>query len=730
MTIRFFTILSTVTLTCFMTACDGGGTTSAGGSAGDGGSGAAGGSGGTGAAGGSGGSGGSEPQCGNGQVEDGEQCDDGTGNNDTGACTTGCKDAACGDGLVQAGVEECDEGAQNDDTGACTADCKDAACGDGLVQTGVEECDEGAQNDDTGTCTTGCKDAACGDGFVQTGAVVCDDGAGNDNTAACTAMCTTATCGDGFTQAGVEGCDDGDMIADDRCTNTCTLPECGDGIQQAGEQCDMGARNSNTGACTAMCATATCGDGLIQAGVEQCDMGAQNSDTGACTAMCATATCGDGLIQTGVEQCDMGAQNSNTGACTAMCATATCGDGFTQAGVEPCDDGNPVNGDGCNTNCVVSGTPIWTQTFNGGAGLADGWNGVATDAMGNIYVTGFEGTAGQGYNAITRKYDAAGAVQWTQQYNGAGNGNDEGNGIAVDEAGNVYVTGYAQVSATDIDVLAVKYNGTTGAVIWTMTLPGVPDGVDSGTGIAVNPVNGNVYASGYAVTQAGVGSDLIVAKLDPATGALIWFDFLNGAGNLDDVAQGVAVDATGGIVAAGAVRTASNYDTWVRKYTDNGATFTVVWTRTFNGASNADDAGYGIATDAMGNAVVTGMETVNGQSNNVWLRKYDTNGNTVWTQTYASPSNLNDRGYGVRTDAAGNVVVCGFQAIANTTADIWVRKYSPAGNTLWTQTYNGNADQDDLANGCAVDAMGNVLAAGYETVTGPNNNAWLRKYAP
>ena len=52
------------------------------------------------------------------------------------------------------------------------------------------------------------------------------------------------------------------------------------------------------------------------------------------------------------------------------------------------------------------------------------------------------------------------------------------------------------------------------------------------------------------------------------------------------------------------------------------------------------------------------------------------------------------------------------------------------GQVLWTQKYNGNADQDDLINSVAIDPSGNIYAAGLENVTGQSQNAWLRKYAP
>jgi len=87
----------------------------------------------------------------------------------------------CGDGAVnnnaEPGTEECDDGDSNADTGACTTTCKAAACGDGLTQaSNSEECDDGDSNADSGACTTTCTAATCGDGFVQpSNGEACDD---------------------------------------------------------------------------------------------------------------------------------------------------------------------------------------------------------------------------------------------------------------------------------------------------------------------------------------------------------------------------------------------------------------------------------------------------------------------------------------------------------------------------------------------------------------------------
>jgi len=110
--------------------------------------------------------------CGNGQLDGGEECDDGSANSDTlpDACRTSCVEAFCGDGVVDTG-EECDDGNQIDGDG-CQSDCTltPGVCGDGVVDPG-EECDDGSANSDTlpDHCRTDCSDPWCGDGVVDPG---------------------------------------------------------------------------------------------------------------------------------------------------------------------------------------------------------------------------------------------------------------------------------------------------------------------------------------------------------------------------------------------------------------------------------------------------------------------------------------------------------------------------------------------------------------------------------
>jgi cysteine-rich repeat protein len=333
------------------------------------------------------------PACGNGIVEGEEQCDDGN-NVDTDACTSECRDAFCGDGIVWEGEEDCDDG-NDDDTDGCSSTCMEASCGDGIVQ-GGEECDDG-NNVNTDGCLNNCSAAACGDGVLcgsltdcttgpTGGAEDCDDG-GRVSGDGCSDVCGIEFCGDGVVNNNTEECDDGaengtgpnqcragactlpvcgDEIVDNApefgetcdppdgvlCDDNCMLLSCGNGVLDDGEECDDGEGNSDTtpDACRTDCTSPGCGDTIVDTG-EQCDDGNSNPNDD-CTDTCQNNVCGDGILNDGVEQCDDGAGNSDTtpDACRTDCRVPGCGDGVADS-TEECDDGNTSDEDPCTNEC-------------------------------------------------------------------------------------------------------------------------------------------------------------------------------------------------------------------------------------------------------------------------------------------------------------------------------------------------------------------------------------------
>ncbi len=199
--------------------------------------------------------------CGDGRPDEYESCDLGPDNADDGACTTACRHAVCGDGLVRAGVEECDDGNPYD-TDACLRSCAAARCGDGFRGPG-EACDDGNAVDDDG-CPNSARAGVCGDAFVQVGEA-CDDANAVD-TDACLTSCALASCGDGVVHAGVEQCDDGNDVDDDLCTNACVPASCSDGARNGFESdIDCGGVYCDGCALGSACAgNIDCGDGVCK----------------------------------------------------------------------------------------------------------------------------------------------------------------------------------------------------------------------------------------------------------------------------------------------------------------------------------------------------------------------------------------------------------------------------------------------------------------------------------
>lgn len=368
----------------------------------------------------------------------------------------------------------------------------------------------------------------------------------------------------------------------------------------------------------------------------------------------------------------------------------------------------------------------WTSTYNNGTyNSHDRAMELALDGSGNLYVIGYETVAGSNQDIWIRKYDSNGAELWTRTYDGPANDWDNGMDVAVDGSGSVYVIGTVSVSGESANIWIRKYDGD-GNDVWTKTYNGAADDWDHGSDITVDG-SGNVYAAGYE-TVSGQGANVWVRKYD-GNGNVIWTRTYNGAANSSDAANGIAVDGGGNVYVSGYERvTGQESNVWVRKYDSGG---NVVWTQTYNGADNDRDISNDIALDESGNVFVIGYQTVTGQDKNIWIRKYDGNGSEIWTRTHDGPANDWDAGNGLAVDGSGSVYVTGFETVSGQLANVWIRKYDGDGNEIWTETYNNDAENGwEVGYGLVVDESGNVCVAGYENASGQATNVWVRKYQP
>jgi FlgD Ig-like domain/Beta-propeller repeat len=281
------------------------------------------------------------------------------------------------------------------------------------------------------------------------------------------------------------------------------------------------------------------------------------------------------------------------------------------------------------------------------------------------------------------KMDANGNWLWATK--AGGSNSDEGYSIALDDSGNCYVTGEFEGIATfgsysvtgyayDIFVAKMDANGNW---LWATEA----GGEDESNGIAIDD-NGNCYVTGnfigtatfgsYSVTSYG-NNDIFVAKMD-ANGNWLWAT--KAGGSSSDKGFGIAIDDTGNSFVTGmfcgpatfgsySVTSYGNNDIFVAKMDTNGN-----WLWATKAGGNSWDCGRGIAIDDTGNSFVTGMFcgpaifgsyslTTNGNNyySDIFIAKMDTNGNWLWA-TNAGGSSY-DEGNGIAIDDNGNFYVTG-----------------------------------------------------------------------
>lgn len=367
-------------------------------------------------------------------------------------------------------------------------------------------------------------------------------------------------------------------------------------------------------------------------------------------------------------------------------------------------------------------------------------NGIVVDANGNVYVagstdSGLDGNASAGgRDAFVVKYDATGTRQWTRQLGSSVT--DESTGIAADANGNVYVTGYTaggldgNTSAGGYDLFVVKFT-SAGIKQWTRQLGSIS--YDAGQGITVD-ANGNAYVTGKTFgsldgNKSAGGYDLFVVKYT-SEGIKQWTKQLGSA--VDDVGQGITVDANGNVYVTGYTAggldgntSAGGYDLFVAKYTSEGIK---EWTKQLG--SGVYDAGECIAVDRNGNVYAAGatLGDLGGISAGIYdlfVVKYNSAGTVLWARQLGTA--VTDAVYGIAADANANVYVAGNTnggLDGNTNAgdfDLCVIKYDSAGTKQWTRQI-GTA-RSDYAIGIAADANGNSFATGatYGNLDGNTN---------
>ncbi|MFZ1321382.1 MAG: SBBP repeat-containing protein [Ignavibacteria bacterium] len=379
--------------------------------------------------------------------------------------------------------------------------------------------------------------------------------------------------------------------------------------------------------------------------------------------------------------------------------------------------GSGTAGDYSTIKYNSSGIQQWEARYNGPGNSYDNAYSIAVDNSGNVYVTGSSLDGLSDYATI--KYNSSGVQQWAQRYDGPASSGDDPRSLAVDDSGNVYVTGSSfGVNGTGFDYATIKYN-SSGVQQWAQRYnsPG-NESNDNAWSLAVD-TSGNVYVTG----GSGTVSDYATIKYNSA-GVEQWVQRYNGPGNGGDYTYSLALDASGNVYVTGGSNSSSGSGTEdyaTIKYNSSGVE---QWVQRYNGPGNGADIARSLAVDNSGNVYVTGHSFGNGTSNDYATIKYNSSGVQQWVQRYNGPGNVGDIAISLAVDISENVYITGVSS-----SDYATIKYNSSGVEQWVQRYNGPGNDFDNAYSLALDASGNVYVTGFSTGIGTEKDYATIKYS-
>jgi cysteine-rich repeat protein len=276
---------------------------------------------------------------------------------------------------------------------------------------------------------------------------------------------------------------------------------------------------------------------------------------------------------------------------------------------------------------IGDGEPVWQETDGAASPSHDVAVAMVRLAGGDLVVGGRTGTTGTA-DMLARRYAVVdGAVErvWTRTFDGAAGTADGTNAILQDARGRIFVGGYRHATTVDVDRYLRVLSPLDGVDARPPCLDDgstadgrVPEGDDRILSLALAP-SGHVAAAGYATKTVADARDAWVGWYDPSGCTLQWTRTVPGSAHADDAAQAVVVDANEQIVTVGYLRESNSADLWVAKWDDAGDP---LWEADLiNGPGDETDVAYGVALDDSGDILVTGRLSTPGAAD-LWVGRF------------------------------------------------------------------------------------------------------------
>ena len=392
------------------------------------------------------------------------------------------------------------------------------------------------------------------------------------------------------------------------------------------------------------------------------------------------------------------------------------------------------------------GHSSWNEGFDV---AADGSGNIyTTGAFRDTIVFGNDTLTSAGNaDVFLAKFDPAGNHVWSARFGTYSL--DQGLGVTCDAWGNVILAGefastislggYTLTSVGESDIFLAKFDGD-GDHVWSRGFGG-PTHWDEPRNIAVDNA-GNVLLTGnFGVTidfgggpLTGInGQDIFIAKFD-ADGNHIWsYGYSHPSGQWGG---GIAADSQGNVLWTAVYR--DTIDVGGGPLTHSGGLGSVlakfdplgnhVWSQSFNIIAIGAVRSHDVAVDGSNNVHVTGGfggfvdfggGTLTAIIEDTFVAKYDTNGDHVWSRNF-TPSTDDDRAEGIAVDASGNVFLAGnFEGSVDlgggplTSAgrrDGYIAMLDSNGQHVWSLRFG--QETRDWANRVVVDPWGNAIVIG------------------
>ena len=385
--------------------------------------------------------------------------------------------------------------------------------------------------------------------------------------------------------------------------------------------------------------------------------------------------------------------------------------------------------------------PTWTKQF--GTDKYDQVIDLVMDGGNNIIIAGnvhSGGTANQ--DCFVRKYDNDGSLLWENTF-GTSKG-DQLENVTIDRWNNVIVTGWTlgalqRTDKGESDVFVRKYD-SDGNILWTVQLG--THKADYARGINTDN-SGNIFVTGNTKGNWGSvnqgASDAFLIKLD-LDGITSWVRQFGTIGF--DYGATLTVDSNFKILVAGSTSgslsgsNSGSNDIFLGKFLNvNGGN---LWMEQFG--SSAYDAVHDIAIDNGDNIILTGytggdLAGSNLGSNDAFVSKYASNGNSLWAYQFGTSGEEHARG--VTVDNNNDLLVTGYtqgvlQGISAGNHDFFLHKIDGYSKPLWFRQFGTN--KYDRGTAISTDNNNNIILAGYTGGDLENNNAgysdgFVRKYA-